>query len=205
MLIECHHCEARVDAKVLGQVESYLPEETFPTRLTLLQCPVCHEGIVAGEEKVQTGEDRFEWTPPVRVWPEPRQHVDWSIPPIVRVSLGEAEVCFRAKAYSACAVMCGRALEGIISHFQTKNNTLAAGLAELRDNKIIDNRLFEWGDELRKVRNLGAHASDKTIPREDAKDVLDFTNAICDYVFVLASRFQRFVKRKDSLPAAQHL
>jgi hypothetical protein len=90
----------------------------------------------------------------------------------------------------------------MIVHFDTKTRTLAGGLAELRDKGIIDSRLFEWGDQLRKVRNLGAHATEQSIGREDAKDVLDFTNAICDHVFVLASRFQRFVKRKESGPAA---
>jgi hypothetical protein len=201
MLIECNHCEGKVDAKVLAQVESSSPDEPFPFRSTFLLCPVCQHALLAGEEKVQTGEDRYEWTNPVRLWPEPRHHIDWSIPPIVRVSLEEAQICFRAKAYSACVVMCGRALEGIMVHYTTKSQSLAAGLSELKAAKIIDERLFEWGDELRRIRNLGAHASDQQIDRDDAKDVLDFTNAICEYVFVLTARFKRFLARKDKSAA----
>ena len=201
MIVECHHCEAKVDAKQLAQVMSSSADEPFPVRTTYLQCPVCHHAILAGEEKVQVAEERYEWTPPVRLWPEPKHHLDWSIPPIVRVSLEEAKVCFRARTYSASVVMCGRALEGILVHFDTKGKSLAKGLSELRSANIIDDRLYEWGDELRRIRNLGAHATDQSISREDAKDVLDFTNAICEYVFVLTARFQRFVKRKENRTA----
>jgi hypothetical protein len=93
--------------------------------------------------------------------------------------------------------MCGRALEGVCVHFKTKNTILYAGLKELRDTKVIDERLFTWGDELRKVRNLGAHASTEKVPKDDAKDVLNFLHAICDYVFVLSRRFDSFMKRRE--------
>ncbi len=53
--------------------------------------------------------------------------------------------------------MVGRALEGICVHQKTKAKTLAPGLKELLNKEIIDKRLFTWGEELRKLRNLGAH------------------------------------------------
>ncbi len=81
--------------------------------------------------------------------------------------------------------MCGRTIEGVCNHHSTKNKTLAGGLKELRENGIIDERLFEWGDELRKHRNIGAHATSEKISKEDAKDLLDFSSAICEYVFTL--------------------
>jgi hypothetical protein len=57
------------------------------------------------------------------------------------------------------------------------------------------NRLFEWGNALRKHRNLGAHATTERVSRDDARDLLDFSIAICEYVFVLNEKFQRFVER----------
>ncbi len=54
-----------------------------------------------------------------------------------------------------------------------------------------------WGDELRKVRNLAAHASAERVAQEDARDVLDFVHAITDYIFVLSRRFEWFMKRKE--------
>jgi len=43
---------------------------------------------------------------------------------------------------------------------------------------------------------LGAHASDHKVAKEDARDLLDFSSAICEYVFVLNEKFERFKKRQ---------
>ena len=93
--------------------------------------------------------------------------------------------------------MPGRTLEGVCKHHSTKTKNLAAGLKELKEKGIIDERLFKWGEELRKHRNIGAHASDEKISKEDAKDLLDFVNAICEYVFVLTEKFNKFIERKS--------
>ena len=46
-------------------------------------------------------------------------------------SLIEAKICFKAKAFSACAVMCGRSIEGVCKHHDPKTKTLAGGLKKL--------------------------------------------------------------------------
>ncbi|MDH4202963.1 MAG: DUF4145 domain-containing protein [Phycisphaerae bacterium] len=113
----------------------------------------------------------------------------------------DARKCYKAKVYDACAVMSGRTLEGICKHYKTKGNTLAAGLKELKDSGVIDERLYQWSVELRKHRNMGAHARVDKISKEDAKDLLDFAQAFCDYVFVLNAKFNRFMERKDKAEA----
>ena len=95
--------------------------------------------------------------------------------------------------------MCGRALEGICRHFKTKSDNLANGLTELRDARVIDGRLFDWSEELRKHRNLGAHASEERISSEDAADLLDFAHAITTYVFDLTAKFKGFLQRKTAM------
>jgi hypothetical protein len=96
----------------------------------------------------------------------------------------------------ACAVMCGRALEGVCRHFKTSSSYLAGGLKELLEKEIIDKRLFQWSQELQRHRNFAAHATDEKITREDAESLLEFVVAICDYVFVLSAKFQDFMSRK---------
>jgi hypothetical protein len=49
----------------------------------------------------------------------------------------------------------------------------------------------EWSEALRRQRNPGAHSF-------DAKDLLMFTEAICDHVFVLHARFGEYSKRQGS-------
>ncbi|MGX9721029.1 DUF4145 domain-containing protein [Stenotrophomonas acidaminiphila] len=100
-------------------------------------------------------------------------------------------------AYLAATAMCGRSLEAICRHYKTKDSYLGGGLKELRDIGVIDARLYQWSEELRDQRNNAAHATDTEIGAQDANDVMTFTHAIVDYVFLLAQKFEQFQKRKS--------
>ncbi len=189
MLIECNNCQARVDAEVVAQHQD---SEFFGTRTYLCKCPSCNRALVAQSEE----DEDMKWTEPIRVHPRPRRFLGTDIAPTIRHSVAEAERCMQVGAYLAATAMCGRALEAICRHFGTKDAYLAVGLKELREKEIIDARLYQWGEELRDQRNAAAHATDTTVTAHDAADVLIFTYAIIDYVFLLSSKFEQFQKRK---------
>ena len=198
MIIECPYCESKVDGELIGKHIFYDPQEGPPFKAVLVKCPVCDNPLLGGSDHYQTGPDTSEWSALKRLWPQQETYIDWEIPLIARNSLLEAQICHKAKAYSACAVMSGRILEGVCKHHATKSKNLASGLKELKDKGIIDDRLYQWSEELRKHRNIGAHATEDKISKEDAKDLLDFAQAICDYIFVLNAKFNRFMERKDN-------
>jgi len=196
MITECPHCESKVDCDEKGHVDIDLEHTGIPTKITLLECKVCHNPLLGITELIQTGEDDWEWDSASRLWPSPETEIDWDIPEIARISLIEAKICFKAKAYSACAVMCGRAIEGVCKHHDPKIKTMAGGLKKLKEDGVIDDRIYGWGEALRENRNLGAHATTEKVTKDDARDLLDFSIAICEYVFVLNEKFERFQKRK---------
>lgn len=198
-LIECPKCDSKVSAMVLATREYGPTDEHDPVQVYFLECPVCHEPMIGFSLLIQTGIDNWEFADPTREWPEPKRDLDWSIPTSVRKSIEEARVCLKAKAYSACAVMCGRALEALCKEHSVSHRGLAQGIKELKDQGVIDGRLLEWGEALRERRNIGAHATDEDISREDASDVLDFTVAICDYVYVLTKKYDEFKSRQTKL------
>jgi len=193
MLIECHLCKAKVDAAVLGE---HNDNDFFATRTYLLQCPSCNTALIAESHEDFT-DDKSVWSRPVRVYPRPKRALGADIPPIVKNSLEEAEKCMQSGAYLAATAMCGRSLEAICRHYKTKDNYLGGGLKELRDKGVIDARLYQWGEELRDQRNNAAHATDVEIGARDANDVMTFTYAIVDYVFLLTLKFEQFQKRKN--------
>lgn len=198
MVVECPYCEARVDGSIVAQ-HIDPPDELLDAhfRATLLACPNCRNSLLAGESEVGYSEHTGPvWDSPTRVWPSPDKDFSWHIPKIVRASLEEANKCFKARAYAACAVMCGRSLEGICRHYKTKSNYLGGGLKELLARELIDKRLFSWSEALQKSRNLGAHATDDVVSKVDARDLLDFANVIAEYVFVLTKKFEDFMKRQ---------
>lgn len=197
MITECPHCESKVDCDEKGFVGIDHDHTDMPTKYVLLECKVCHAPLLGTTELIQIGEDDYEWDSALRVWPMPESEIDWDIPEIARNSLIEAKICFKAKAFSACAVMCGRSIEGVCKHHEPKTKTLAAGLKKLLVDGIIDDRIYGWGEALRENRNLGAHATTEKVSKDDAKDLLDFSVAICEYVFVLNAKFERFQNRRS--------
>lgn len=194
MIIECPNCESKVDAKVLAEHESM--EYYGPVKVTFLECPVCKNSILAHQDYIQTGPQDWDWSEPVRIWPAAEKFVSGFLPDIVGNSLEQAKKCFKAKAYDACAVMCGRVMEGIWTEYKTKNKFLRGRLKELLDKQIIDKRIYEWGEALRKHRNIGAHAATEKISKDDARYLLDFAEAICEYIFVLTKKFEMFMESK---------
>ena len=93
-------------------------------------------------------------------------------------------------------MLCGRALERL-AKLKAPGRTLSNGLTEMKAQGVIDERLFQWATALRKERNLGAHATDEEVTKENAQDVLAFTVAIFEYVYTLAEKYEEFMARKS--------
>ena len=206
MLIDCTHCQARVNAEVLKVAAHRDSDEwTNSYQVALLRCPEC-EHLLVGEQAIyrprETDSGGFtveeeQWLPASRVWPEPVTMLpEMGIPEKIQACLGEAQKCLHATAFTACVAMSGRALEAMCRHFGTQKEMLFEGLKELHERGIIDKRLYEWSDELRKHRNLAAHATGVNFNLVDAKDLYEFSMAICEYVFVLTAKFEAFQKRQ---------
>lgn len=72
---------------------------------------------------------------------------------------------------------------------------LGQGLKDLKAKGIIDDRLFDWSQQLHAFRNLAAHPEDVSITREDAEDLQAFVYALIEYIYDLAERYEEFKDR----------
>ena len=206
-IVDCPICKAKVAAHETGVAErSYFDEEVgFPggERLHVGQCPKC-SALLAGQSH-QLGfagqNAEFDtWSDVTRIFPNPpKVFSNSAIPSVVTVSLLEADRSMQASANIAACVMFGRALEALCQDLLKENGgkkaMLGAGIKALRDKQIIDERLFQWGQQLRAFRNMAAHAVDVTISREDAEDLQSFVHAIVEYVYDLTERYKDFQAR----------
>ena len=201
MLISCPDCEAKVDAKILNQVPGPREEELdgggFDIRLaerySLLECTACGQILLAHQQEAPWEEDL--WSEPQRVYP-PEREAHHGLPVGIRESFRETLSCHAAGHYTATALLCRRTLEMVCKDLDPTTEGLFAGLKKLRDEEKIDRRLFEWADALRKDGNFAAHRPAWTINKDDATDLVHFTAAILDYVFILTARFEAFSKRR---------
>jgi uncharacterized protein YutE (UPF0331/DUF86 family) len=76
---------------------------------------------------------------------------------------------------------------------------LGKGIKELKDRNIIDQRLYDWSQQLQAFRNIAAHPDETEISREDAEDLQSFVYAIVEYIYDLADRYDEFKDRINRL------
>ncbi|APG06962.1 hypothetical protein BKD09_01350 [Bradyrhizobium japonicum] len=223
-IIDCPRCKAKVGAEQQGFIDrSYYDDdagEPFGERILLGRCPKCTLSLVGRAEQIEfahyQGSDFDVFGDVVRVYPEPpKVFTSYRIPKTLTHSLLEVERCLQVGANIAACVMLGRALEALCrdvldqdgaspgaatratSTKPKKNVMLGAGIRELRDRKIIDERLYDWSVSLQAMRNLAAHPEDISVSREDAEDLQVFVNAITEYVYDLTDRYKEFKEREE--------
>jgi hypothetical protein len=217
-IIDCPICKAKVGAEEKGRIfTGWMDDSQQPngTRLLIGTCPRCNTAL-AGTctqihfEGIDSEDD--EWSDVERVYPSPpKAFTSYRIPRIVTNSLSEAEKSIQVGAHMAACVMFGRALEGVcrdVLKVVGKKLMLGAGIKQLHDRKIIDDRLLDWAEQLQVFRNISAHPDeDFTVSRADAEDLQAFVHAIIEYVYDLTDRYEEFkerlARRAARNPAAQ--
>jgi len=132
---------------------------------------------------------------PSRIFPPPH-HVSHLVPEEIKAAYIEAMTCHRAKAYTAAAIMCRKTLEGICAAHDVSERNLVTSLSEMKKRGIIENRLFEWAEALRLYGNEAAHDVQVRVTPEDSSDLVDFTNALLEYLFTFRDKFEKFKQRR---------
>lgn len=171
-----------------------------PGKWTFSYCPRCRNPMLAVQCDYGRG---FNDDSPSRVFPALDRQLAWNVPASIKIAFNEAVTCFNSKAFTASAIMCRKALEGLCAEHGAKAANLSLSLKKLRDKEIIENRLFEWAEALRTLGNEAAHGVDCAISHKDAEYTLDFTEALIQYVFTYQDRFQEFKKGRKSSSSDQ--
>ena len=218
-IVDCPQCKAKVAAIEQGLAErSGNDDETgepYGERLHVGVCPRC-DSLLAGVS-YQIGFEGIDseyntWRDVVRVFPKPPKIFNSSrIPRIVKDSLLEADRSLQANANIAACVMLGRAFEAVcrdlLQPVPSKQSTadartssmrpimLGEGILKLKEKNLIDERLFDWSQQLQAFRNIAAHPTEESISREDAEDLHTFVYAIIEYIYDLTDRYNEFKER----------
>lgn len=93
------------------------------------------------------------------------------------------------------AVLIGRTLEFMCQDRQAKGKILSTMLNDLATRGEIPKLVVDIANSLRLFRNIGAHASDIDISRNDAEIMKDLCGTILEYVYEAPSVLQNLQKR----------
>jgi hypothetical protein len=197
MIVECTHCRSHVQARIHGSYQK-LSDGTGPSHLlSMLSCDQCRNPILIRQANIGNMAEGDKWDTPFQLFPSLDARINPNAPRDIQSAFEEACACYRAQAYTASAIMCRKTLEGICEAHGIKAGSLAKSLSAMRDKELIDNRLYEWSDSLRLAGNEAAHGVGLSIGQADARDILEFINAILDYIFSYRDRFEEFKERRE--------
>jgi len=193
VVAECPSCDTYVHFEVLKT--HVVPDRHLPGEFTFAACAKCRN--VAVFSRVDWGEG-FSEDDYLRVFPAPARQLFIRLPPAVREAYDDSVKCEAARLWVPCVVMTGRALELVVNDQVGKVRRFAEGLRKMRDNNLISQEMYEWGDALRLARNMGAHEQAHGITKQDALEMLDFLQAILETIYHMRPMFLAMKARNAS-------
>ena len=199
----CPTCNSIVETGVIFQYTfnvNYIDElQNEGTGISLSKCLNCERPFLIEEEFVNI-EDNSWANSKIQLYPLTEITALKNTPEIVISPYKEATKCYRAQAYDACVIMCRKGIEAIcIDKGELKGN-LAANLKNLKDKKILEDTLYNWANELRLIGNDGAHSHNQIVTQQDAKESIDFLEALITFLYHLVDQYNK-LKIRRALPS----
>jgi Domain of unknown function (DUF4145) len=199
-ILECRTCNTRVIA--LEEAEYECPDDDFSIQhYGIVSCRICYNVMLIRRPE----KPRLLSHSAIVLWPGADRILNKAVPESLRLEHNEARRCFRSGAYTAAVVMVRRTLEGVCAEHGITVKNLVRGLEQMKREKLIDDRLFEWAQELRVLGNEGAHFTGNRVSRRDAEDAVAMAEAILDYLYVFSAKFNEFKQRRTETMQAESM
>ena len=196
----CPVCNAITEAVLLFsyQYDVNYQDELQGTGINveLFKCLNCERPILTKEDYTEIEGDYFPQGKSL-LFPEKESEFLANAPKSIINPYREAVKCYKANAYEACVIMCRKGIDAICAEKGEIKGNLLDKLKTLKDRQLLEITFFNWANRLREIGNIGAHSHDYEISKEDAKDALDFFEALIMYLYHLVNKYYEFLKRKD--------
>lgn len=194
---ECFHCGNRAPMEIVGTYNDTIvlgdPPYTDVVYYNwlLLICPSCMKPTLEEILRTTLDQDIDEGWPVHETTLYPSQIQVEYLPEKVKTSYQSA-LKVRNVELNAFAVLIGRTLDIICNERNAKGNTLYEKLNDLSSRNEIPGRLADMAQGIRVLRNIGAHADLGEIVQEDVPILIDFCEAILEYLYKAPSRLRSF-------------
>ena len=137
------------------------------------------------------------------LYPSSRRISMDGVPATVVRAYSNAARSFSVGLYEPCVIMSRKCIEAVCEELGTTKGNLKERLSILGENGKIDQNILAWANQLRLIGNDAAHDLKIVIEQIDARDALDFVEAILMYVFTLNRKFEEFLERRKNLHKQQ--
>ncbi|MEX2311748.1 MAG: DUF4145 domain-containing protein [Rhodospirillales bacterium] len=156
----------------------------------IFSCTSCGDVVSA---KGPPGFPKHNPHPVHEIYPSPKSaHED--IPDVARNFLQQAYETLHAP--DAAAVMAGSAVDAMLKEHGYREGSLYARIDKAVEDHLLTNQMGEWAHEVRLGSNRPRHADEKRphVTPEEAKQSVEFAEALGNFLFVLAAKIQRGIE-----------
>jgi hypothetical protein len=205
--VYCPDCNMMIAAKVVAEgnggfrstatnPEDEIDAVYYGEHYYVCLCGRCNQPFLIRQSLCGVPADFETMTDEEILYPIQKKVTLGGVPNTIRSAYDQAVRSFSAKLFEPSVLMCRKCLDATCKKLGAKGRDLNAKLQGLFDAGYIDSRLLNWAHEIRLIGNVAAHDPDTKVTKRDARDVLDFTEAILIYIFSLTSRFEAFRARR---------
>ena len=126
----------------------------------------------------------------IQIWPSPPAVAE-TVPDRAREYLSQAMASLHAP--SGAVILTASSVDAMLKVKGLKEGTLNARVDKAATAHLITDEMATWAHEIRLDANELRHADESsTLPsREDAEKVIEFANALAQFLFVLSARVER--------------
>ncbi len=210
----CPSCNIMVEAKVVAhgsggyRSDAVSPLEEIDTEYhgehySVCTCARCNQPFLVRESYFGIPAEFESVTDTKVLYPSESKLPLEGLPETIQSAYDQAARSFTAALYEPCVLMCRKCLEATCGALGASGRNLDSKLTGLFEAGKIDARLLDWAHGIRLVGNEAAHDITTNVTKTDARDVLDFTEAILIYVFSLTTRFDAFKTRRQKASKVQ--
>ncbi|WP_459207036.1 DUF4145 domain-containing protein [Pseudomonas sp. MLB6B] len=124
------------------------------------------------------------------IWPKP-QSVDEAIPERAKMFLAQAISSIHAPA--GAAMLCASSVDAMLKEIGLKQGKLYGRIKQAAEQHLITQEMAHWAHEVRLEANDQRHADEEAeLPdTADAQRMIEFVQALGQFLFVLPSRVHR--------------
>lgn len=203
LIEECRHCGNKTKLDIVGHYkEEY--REVFDCNIDwlILRCCACEQisfaKVYAGEDtEFYTQDGEIDWEEQYSTLYPIMTYENKNVPKPVHSAFS---VALKAQHVddALCLISLRRTLEIVCKDKQAKGNNLVAMIQDLTDKSIFPTIINEASDILRILGNEAAHGDNIEYDWSIVKEMVNFTQIIIEYVYVIPFRIEN-IKKEISL------
>lgn len=181
-------------------IEDIIENEGQPDELItwlIQKCVTCKGLLLKEERSHEDDEYPYNWEVFKILYPATKTSSDRLPRAIIKVYKAALEV--KLIDPNSFAVLAGKTLEAACNHEKAQGRNLAQKLDYLAKSGRIPTTLAEMAQQVRLLRNLAAHDAEDEVTEKDVPIILEFLEAILEYLYVAPSKIEAVQKRLTRL------